>query len=779
MRMLLALLLLPALVWAVPSDAPYKNAGLPVEERVEDLLGRMTLDEKIAQIVGWWHWDERTYRKEGKMFTREFYAEKFPHGLGEIGSMNIDIEEDLKQHAVVQDYFINHTRLGIPVIRHGEAAHGLMRFQGTSFPAPIGLSCSWNPELTERIFDHVGREARSRGIVHVLSPIIDVTRDLRWGRVDETMGEDPFLVSRMGAAMVRGLQGSSDGTISPNHVAATLKHFAGYAATQGGLNRSPYVYGPRQLLDTEIYPFRHVIRETNPSSVMPAFNEIDGLPCHVNPWLLTDILRKDLGFEGLVVADYQGIDRVRAYQKIGSSDADAARMALEAGLQLELPNPFGYKLLPELIAQKKVDPALVDDAVRGVLDLKFRLGLFEMPPLDLKTAKDLPRSRKAVELAREAARLSIVLLKNDGNLLPLDPKAGKRIAVIGPNADICRLGSYSGTPDNVVSLLDGIRARLGDVAKVAHSQGCIFAHNDTGVSFENWRYVNEVKFATREESRPTIDEAVKAASAADVVILALGESILLAREAWGGNHLGDRSTLELTEPQQDLARAILKTGKPVVLYLAHGKPIAMGDLVDQFPAILTGHYAGQETGTAAAEVIFGDVAPSGKLTISWPRSIGHQPVFYNRHASANIFPYLDSPLTAVFPFGHGLSYTTFGYKNVVLSADSIRAGESVTVSFDLTNTGSREGTEIVQVYVSGENYPVARPMQELKGFARVALKAGETKRVSITVDAEDLHFYDASLTRVLPTGRYLVSVGGSSAKRTKPITLKTVGVAAR
>ncbi len=776
MRIALALtLLLPALVWAVPSDAPYKNASLPVEERVEDLLGRMTLDEKIAQIVGWWHWDERTYRKEGKIFTREFYAEKFPHGLGEIGSMNIDIEEDLKQHQVVQDYFINHTRLGIPVIRHGEAAHGLMRLGATSFPAPIGLSCSWNPELVEKLYDQAGREARSRGIVHILSPIIDVTRELRWGRVDETLGEDPFLVARLGAAMVRGLQGSDDGTISPNHVAATLKHFAGYAATQGGLNRSPYVYGPRQLLDTEVYPFRHVIAETKPASVMPAFNEIDGLPCHVNPWLLTDILRKDLGFEGLVVADYQGIDRVRAYQKIGSSDADAARMALEAGLQLELPNPFGYKLLPELIAQKKVDPALVDDAVRAVLDLKFRLGLFEMPPLDLEAAKALPRSNQTVELAREAARQSIVLLKNDGNLLPLDPKAGKRIAVIGPNADVCRLGSYSGSPDHVVSLLEGIQRRLGDSADVLHSQGCIFAHNDTKNSFENWRYVNEVKFATREESRPTIDEAVKVASAADVVILALGESILLAREAWGNTHLGDRSTLELTGPQQDLARAILATGKPVVLYLAHGKPIAMGDLIDQFPAILTGHYAGQETGTAAAEIIFGDVDPAGKLTVSWPRSIGHQPAFYNRHASANIFPYLDSPLSPLFPFGHGLTYTTFTYKNLALSAESIRAGESVTVSFDLANSGSRPGTEVAQVYVSGENYPVARPMLELKGFSRVALKAGETKRVSIKIDAEDLHFHDATLKRVLPDGRYLVSVGGSSEKRTKPVTLKTIG----
>jgi beta-glucosidase len=732
----------------------------------------MTLEEKVAQIVGWWKSDERALMKEGDIFTREFYEKIAPHGLGEIGATNMTIEDDLRQHAVVQDYFLNHTRLGIPTMRHGEAAHGLMRLEATSFPAPIGLSCSWNPELVEKLYDHSGREARSRGVLHLLSPIVDVVRELRWGRVDETLGEDPYLVSRMGAAMVRGLQGSADGTIAPSHAAATLKHFAGYGASEGGRNRAPYPNGKRLLLDTEIEVFRHVIAASKPASVMPGFNEIEGVPCHVNDWLLTDVLRDQLGFEGLVTADFNGIQRVRLYQKIGADDADAARMAIEAGLQLELPVPWGYIHLEKLVEEGKVDIALVDKAVRAVLELKFRLGLFEHPPLDIEAAKALPSSPQATELAREAARQSIVLLKNDGGLLPLDPAAHKRIAVIGPNSDVCRLGSYSGSPTKTVSLLEGIRDHLGDAVQVTHAKGCIIAKNDTGDSYENWRYENDADFPTPEENQPLIDEAVKIAEASDLVFLALGENAFLAREAWADNHLGDRTTLNLTEGQQALARAILATGKPVVLYLMHGKPISEGGLFEKFPAIVTGHYAGQETGTAAAEILFGKVNPSGKLTVSWPRNVGQLPLHYNRHASSNIFNYVDSPLTPLFPFGHGLSYTTFKYGELKLSAKAISAGGTVEASVELTNSGKRPGTEIVQLYVAGENFPVARPQLELKGFSRVTLEPGEKKRVTLKLDAEDLHFHNSDLQRVLPAGRYLVSIGGSSNSRSKEIPLR-------
>ena len=755
---------------------PYRNPSLPVEERVGDLLARMNLQEKVAQITGWWDPNEEKLREEGKIFTPEFYAANSPHGVGELGPLhNLTIAEDVKQYRAVQDYFRRQTRLGIPAILHDEAAHGFMRFEANSFPAPIGLSCTWNPRLLVKLYSQAGREARSRGISHILSPIVDVARDLRWGRVDETLGEDPFLVSRLGAAMVEGLQGSRDGTIAKGHVAATLKHFAGYAGTDGGRNRSPYSNGPRHLLDVDVAPFRHVIDRVKPAAVMAAFNEIDGLPCHVNPWILNEVLRGQLGFDGLTVGDYQGIDLVRKYQNIGSSDADAARMALNAGLQLELPNRFGYQHLPRLLREGKVQMEQIDEAVRAVLSLKFRLGLFEAPfELDAENANALARSEEATELAREAARQSIVLLRNEDNLLPLDRTAYKTIAVIGPNAATCRLGSYSGRPLKTVSLLEGIRDLVGEKIKVTHAEGCKIALNDTGDSYANWRYVNEIEFATLSDNKDLIDEAIKVASEADLVILAIGENVLMGREAWGGNHVGDRSNLDLTESQQALSRAILDTGKPVVAFLNNGSPITLHDLGEQFPAILTGHYAGQETGTAAAEILFGETSPSGKLTVSWPRSVGHLPIHYSQHGSSQVFDYVDSPRGPVYPFGYGLNYTTFEYSNLTLSAEEIYPEDLILVGFDLTNTGKRIGTEIAQLYVSGQGFPLARPGLELKGFQRITLMPGETKRVSIEIYAEDLVFHDSALQRSFPAGTYQVRVGGSSTTLSKPLSLKTI-----
>ncbi|MEY4385456.1 MAG: hypothetical protein RLY20_739 [Verrucomicrobiota bacterium] len=765
---------------AVPADAPYKNPKLPVEQRVEDLLGRMTLAEKVAQITGWWNPDEKKLRAEGAIFTPGFYAKNCPNGIGALGPLhNLTIEEDARCYAAVQQYFRNQTRLGIPPLLQDEAAHGLMKYEANSFPVPIGLACTWNQELIRRIFIQAANEARSRGVAHVLAPIVDVTRDVRWGRVDETLGEDPFLVGRLGAAMVCGLQGSDDGSIASGHVAATLKHFVGYAGTEGGRNRSPYPNGPRHLLDTEVAPFRHVIGAAKPAAVMAAFNEVDGIPCHVNSWVLTEVLRGQLGFGGLVVGDYQGIDLVRRYQKMAASDADAGRMALAAGLQLELPNNFGFRYLPELLNQGEVQSAQIDAAVRAVLSLKFRLGLFEAASeLDVAQAKSLVTSSAATELAREAARQSMVLLKNNGDMLPLNPGNYKRVAVIGPNAGVCRLGGYSGKPLKTVSLYEGIRVFLGGRATVTLAEGCKIASNDTGDSYENWRYVNKIEFATLTDNQPLITEAVALAGNSDLVVLALGENEFLAREAWSPNHIGDRTTLDLTESQQRLAEAVLATGKPVVLVLVGGKPVTLGALEKQFPAILAAHYAGQETGTAAAEILFGQTNPSGKLAMSWPRSVGHLPSHYSQQGSAQVFDYVDSPNSAAYPFGHGLSYTTFEYRNVKLSGPAIRPGESVAVSFDLTNTGKRPGTEVAQVYVSGQEFAVARPALELKGFERVALDPGETRRVTVKMDASELFFHDAAMEFGLPRGKYLVRIGGSSEKLSPPLTLRTGPVGA-
>ena len=754
----------------------YKDPSLPIESRVEDLIKRMTVEEKVAQLTGWWDPNEEKLLKDGKIFDPSFYANHCPHGIGQLGPLhNMTVEEDIRQYSAVQEYFRKRTRLGIPAIQHDEAAHGFMRFEANSFPSPIGLSCAWNPDLMQEIYDQAAREARSRGVSHILSPIVDVARDLRWGRVDETLGEDPFLVGRLGEAMVRGLQGSSNGEIDSDHVAATLKHFVGYAGTEGGRNRSPYPYGPRYLLDHEVAPFRHVIQSARPASVMAAFNEVDGLPCHVNPWILTDVLRERIGFKGLVIGDYQGIDLVRQYQKIGTSNADAARMALQAGLQLELPNNFGFQHLAQLIKEGKVTLSKVDEAVRAVLALKFRLGLFEAPfELNRKKALSHSRSEKAVELSRKAARESMVLLRNDRGLLPLDKGAGQTIAVIGPNAKVCRLGNYSGRPLKTVSIFEGIQSFVDDPSKLLFAEGCKVAHNDTGDSYSNWRYVNEVDYATVEDNRKLITEAVQVAAKADVVILAIGESVLLNREAWGGNHVGDRSTLDLTEAQEVLAQEVLKTGKPVIAFLNHSKPITLGTLGDKFSAIVAAHYAGQETGTAAAEILFGSTNPSGKLTLSWPKSISQIPAHYSQHNSALIFDYLDAPKGAEYPFGYGLSYTKFQYGEPQSSSPSIRPGQKITVSFDLKNIGKQAGTEIVQLYASGESYEIGRPILELKAFDRVYLKPGQNTTVSLELDADDLHFHNSELERVLPSGKYKIRVGGSSQSLSEPIELKTI-----
>ena len=759
-----------------PDLLPYKNKSLPVIERVHDLLPRMTLEEKIAQICGWWHYDEKKLRREGAVFNPDFYAEKCPHGIGELGPLhNLSIEEDLRQYAAVQEYFRNRTRLGIPAILHDEAAHGFMKFEANSFPAPIGLACSWNTSLIEKIYSCAAKEARSRGVSHVLSPVVDVARELRWGRVDETLGEDPFLVGRLGAAMVQGLQGSSSGEIAPDHVAATLKHFAGYAGTTGGRNRSPYPNGLRHLLDTEIPPFRHVINTSRPASVMAAFNEIEGLPCHVNEWMLQGVLRKRLGFEGLLVGDYQGLNLVRWYQKIGTSDADVGSMALKAGLQLELPNAFGYKHLQKLVQNGSVQEQDIDTAVRQMLSLKFRLGLFEAPMrLDGDKAEALADSQETDSLACEAARQSIVLLKNENNFLPLRIGQHKKIAVIGPNAAVCRLGNYSGMPRHTVSPFEGIRDYVGNQATVVHAEGCKIAKNDTGSSYKNWRYVDAVKFVSVEQNRPLIAEAVRTAQDADLVVLALGDNVLLSREAWGENHIGDRTSFELTASQQELASQVISTGKPVVLVLNNGKPVVLNNAASNIPAVLTLHYAGQQTGTALAEILFGKVNPSGKITLSWPRTVGHIPAHYSQHDSSLVFDYLDSPSSPQYPFGHGLSYTTFAYSDVSVSKNSIKEGATVDIQFTLKNTGKQPGTEISQLYISGEEFMIARPTLELKGFCRTTLQAGESTRLTIHLAAEDLFFHNMALQRVLPKGKYLLRVGGSSASLSDPVTIATV-----
>lgn len=741
------------------SGFPYQDRSLPISRRVEDLVGRMTLEEKVAQLTGWMDRNELLLRQEGAIFEPGFYGEIAPQGLGLVGSTNLNAEEDILQHYAAQEYFLHRTRLGIPALRCAEVSHGLVKLEASSFPSPIALSCTWNPQLLEELFERVGMEARSRGIYHVFGPCLDVLMDPRHGRADQMLGEDPFLVARLGTAMARGLEKAG--------VTNAPRYFAGAGAPQGGRNRAPYAGGRRDLLTRDFFPFHHMIKQAPPAMIAVGEHLVEGVPCRFNPWLLGNVLRDELGFEGVILGGGMSpLDRGGRFQP------GTAELAFRAGVQLEAPGSREFAELADLVRDRRIDEAGINLAVSAALDLKFRLGLFEAPNPTGGEALRLDDGR-ASSLALDSARQAMVLLKNNG-ILPLDPGVGLKVAVIGPNSDVCRLGSRSGTPGKTVSLLEGIQELSEGRFEVVHAKGCIMALNDTNDSYLNWRHVNDVNFATLPENRPLIDEAISVARDSDVVILALGENELMRRETRSANHLGDRASLELTESQEELARQIGLLKKPVVLFLFNGGPMVFGELEPVFDAIVTGHYTGQETGTAAAELLFGAVNPSGKLTVSWPTSVGHLPVHYNRPAGPSAFAYHNAGSPVEYSFGHGLSYTTFHYSRPRVSSGTIRAGESVKVSFELTNTGSLAGTEIVQLYLSREGGIPVSPEKELKGFSRITLAPGETQTVDIELRSEDLWDYDWNLKRFFPEGLCQIRVGGSSLSLGESVALEMV-----
>ncbi len=747
----------------VPAGAPYRNASLPVAARVNDLLARMTWSEKISQLTGWWNYDEK-FPKMALQASQDDFQSWFPEGAAQIGPTQLALADDVAFRNAVQKYLREHTRLGIPVIFHDEGCHGVMKPEATSFPMPIGLACSWDEALTERIYDTVAREMRARGGQQALTPILDVARDPRWGRIEETLGEDPVFNGRLGAAMVRGFQGGPTGVIDEHHVLATLKHFVGHGTPEGGLNRSPSIMGPRELRDVHLAPFAYVISHAHPGAVMPSYNEIDGVPSHANRWLLRDVLRGEYAFKGLIVSDYGGIERMHLKQHIVDRPVEAGRLALAAGVDLELATPYGFPGLKELAQPDAALAGWVDDAVRRLLTVKFQLGLFENPYADAAAARVLLDRPETAALALQAARESIVLLKNDSGALPLDLAKLKRIAVIGPNADIARLGGYSGMPLQNVSLLDGIRRYVGTRAEVIHAEGCRIVTVDHRNASQNWRDAGDVVLVSDEENRPLIEQAVRVAAETDVVILALGDLERTCRETWGedAQHRGDRASLELPGSQMALARAIIAAGKPVIVYLMNGRPPALEELSRLAPAILEGWYAGQATGTAAAEILFGRISPSGKLTISFPRDAGHIPAYYSRKLGAADQDYLFSSKSALYSFGHGLSYTSFEYRNLKLARPKIRLGEPVQVSVEVVNTGKMAADEIVQLYVHDEVASVTRPVMELKDFRRVPLQPGESRTVEFTLEPDALMFTGLDMKPVIEPGKFQLLVGGST-----------------
>jgi beta-glucosidase len=736
----------------------YKNAKLPVEKRVKDLLSIMTIEEKVAQLMGLWNGGVEDFKTE--IFKdKAKMKEKFGQGCHSIHPAPFGIKETVEMRNKIQRYLVEETRLGIPAIFVDEGQHGVMRPDSTVFPQAIGMACSWNPGLFEMIYGVVANEMRSRGTHHALTPVIDVCREPRWGRVEETYGEDPYLNGMLSCAAVKGLQGTKNGKVARNHVAATLKHLVGHGESEGGQNQGPANYSMRVLRDYHMPPFKMCIDKVKPVSVMPSYNEVDGLPSHANKWLIQDLLRKEWKFKGLVVSDYYGVDQLLLKHNVVKDETEAAMTGFNAGVQYEFPQGNYYKHLPQLLKEGKVKLSDINHAVALTLKLKFELGLFENPYVDVNQAIKVSKDPRHREIALQAARESIVLLKND-NLLPLAKDKYKKIAVIGPCAKDVYFGGYAGEPYNKISLLDGIKNKVGTKVDVLFAQGCRLTDNTTN-SYFNWKY-DDIVYASRDENLKLIKEAVDVAKKAELIVLAIGENEHLCREAWAKTHLGDNMTLDLFGEQGELAEAMLALGKPVVVYLMNGRPLSVNKLAEKAPAIIEGWYMGQETGTAAADVIFGDVNPSGKLTITFPKSAGQLPMYYNHKPSAQFHNYLSQDINPLFHFGYGLSYTTFKYSKPKLEKKSITARESVIVTVEVTNAGKVAGDEIVQLYIRDKVSSVTRPVKELKDFQRVSLKPGETKKVKLEITPEKLAFHDVNMKFRVEPGLFEIMTGSSS-----------------
>lgn len=748
------------------TDAVYARSGASIENRVDDLVARMTIREKIAQLTGFWVPAPAALIATGDLFSPEFYRKKFPDGIGSIGPSNISLSHDIRYRNAVQKFLREQTRLGIPAIFHDEGAHGLMKPGSTSFPSPLGLASSWDAPLVNEIFQVVARQMRTRGAQHALTPVIDVARDPRWGRIDETFGEDPFLNARLGEQAVVGLQGGRSGEVDDQHVMATLKHFTGHGTPEGGLNCSPSLGGMRELREVHMAPFLHILKTARPAAVMPSYNEIDGIPAHGSVWLLKKVLREEWNFDGLIVGDYFGVQRLHVGHDVAPTKADAARLAFEAGVQLELPEAYAFPDLEECVVQGKVALADLDGAVSLILSWKFRLGLFENPYVEERLAVDAVRDPFAAALARRAAEESVVLLKNEGNVLPLNLDTLKTLAVIGPNAAVTRLGGYSGDPLKAISLLEGIRDRVGDRATVLHAPGCTLVKNDPVSAYDRWKF-EEVELASDAENAESIAEAVALVARADVVILAVGETESLCREAYSDKVVGDATSLDFPGSQPLLIDRILALGKPVILYLMNGRPLALARYVPRAAAIIEGWYMGESTGVAAAKILFGDISPSGKLTVSFPKSIGHLPCYYSKKPFAARFPYIFSDNQALYPFGFGLSYTTFEYSDASVNKSAIGVGESASVSVWVKNTGNRNADEIVQMYLHARVEAVTRPVRELKGFTRIKLQAGESRKVAFEITRESLSIWNLNMEFKAEPGIFEIYLGGSSAATAK------------
>jgi beta-glucosidase len=711
---------------------------------VDDLLARMTLEEKLGQLTQWRGESSDTGPRAPAGSEDEVRRGAIGSFLGVYGA---------ESTRALQRVAVEESRLGVPLLFAHDVIHGFR----TIFPVPLAEASSWNVEAVERAARIAAVEATAHGLHWTYAPMVDIARDPRWGRVVEGSGEDPHLGSVMAAARVRGFQrrefqgrgGSQRSDLAlPTTMIATAKHFVAYGAAEGGRDYDVADVSERTLWEVYMPPFEAAVR-AGAGSVMAAFNEIAGVPMHAHRRLLTDVLRGQWGFDGILVSDYTGVMELMPHG-VAATPRDAGVLALRAGVDVDMVSNIYLEHLPDAVRAGELAEAQVDEAVRRVLRAKVGLGLFEDPYRYCDAARELAvtLAPEHVEAARELARESIVLLKNDRGVLPLSKDLG-RLAVIGALADSARdpLGSWAaaGRPEDAVTVLEGIRRAVAPGAEVVYARGAPVRENDTS----------------------GFDEAVAAARTADAVVLVVGEDQEMSAEA------NNRTSLGLPGAQLELAQRVLTAaeGKPLVVVLMNGRPLAIPWLAEHAPAIVEAWYLGVQMGPALADVLFGDANPSGKLPVTFPRTVGQVPVYYS-HKNTGRPPdpdnkytskYLDVEWTPLYPFGHGLSYTTFEYGAPRLSKNAIGPGEELEVAVTVTNTGERAGAEVVQVYLRDDVASVTRPVMELRGFEKALLAPGEARTVSFRLQPDDLAFYDLGMRRVVEPGTFTVFVGGSSA----------------
>ncbi|MDD3601523.1 MAG: glycoside hydrolase family 3 N-terminal domain-containing protein [Defluviitoga sp.] len=742
----------------------YKDHNQPIEERVKDLLNQMTLDEKIAQLGSYWSYEIL----ENGEFSTQKASKLLNFGIGQItrpgGATGFSPKQTAKLVNEIQKFLVNKTRLGIPAFIHEECLSGYMTKGATIFPQMIGIASTWQPELCEQMTSRIRDQMKTLGIHQGLSPVVDVTRDPRWGRTEETFGEDPYLVLSMGVSYVKGLQSDN----IKNGVVATLKHFVGYGVSEGGMNWAPAHIGERELREIFLLPFEAAIKEGKAKSVMNAYHELDGIPCGASKKLLRNVLRDEWNFDGIVVSDYFAINSIMDYHKVASDKEQAAIKALTAGIDVELPAFDCYKEpLKKAVESGKLPITFVDDAVKNILRLKFEMGLFENPFVDLEKVPenlDLAEDRK---LAYEIAVKSLVLLKNDG-ILPLirDNYPIKKVAVIGPNANSARnlTGDYT--------YLTHLETLEQDAFGTSAMKGIEFSESELPITtiYEALKEKLiplgiEVSYSKgceiNDKDKSYFTEAVNLAKSSDVAILVLGDKSGLTKDCTTGESR-DSSTLKLPGVQLELLREIKKTNTPIILVLVTGRPYSLEWADKHVSAILEAWLPGEEGGNAIADIIIGNRIPGGKLPISFPYHAGQIPVFYNHKPSGGRShwwgDYVDYPTKPLYPFGYGLSYTTFEYSNLEITVEET----NVFISCEVKNIGQFEGEEVVQLYINDEVASVTRPVKELKGFKRINLKPNETKKITFELPIEVLAFYDENMKFVVERGDFKVLIGSSS-----------------